>query len=180
MCSYKYLTSSTQETKSNKHTTWRKKTRGSEETVSIVKRRVLGVSREGRHQNNGEKRLLCKGGLEQRCLDCPWRQSSQWIHQTPWWRQMEKPPQKSRWEKERRNVHCLAHCIWLCGFSELCLKIKSMVLINLCLIYAGLKRCGKSCRLRWLNYLRPDIKRGNISPDEEELIIRLHKLLGNR
>ncbi|KAL6222035.1 hypothetical protein ACLB2K_005427 [Fragaria x ananassa] len=45
---------------------------------------------------------------------------------------------------------------------------------------AGLKRCGKSCRLRWLNYLRPDIKRGNISPDEEELIVRLHKLLGNR
>nr|AFJ53054.1 tannin-related R2R3 MYB transcription factor [Trifolium arvense] len=45
---------------------------------------------------------------------------------------------------------------------------------------ADLKRCGKSCRLRWLNYLRPDIKRGNISPDEEELIIRLHKLLGNR
>uniref|UniRef100_A0A2N9ING0 Myb-related protein 123 n=1 Tax=Fagus sylvatica TaxID=28930 RepID=A0A2N9ING0_FAGSY len=45
---------------------------------------------------------------------------------------------------------------------------------------AGLKRCGKSCRLRWLNYLRPDIKRGDISPDEEELIIRLHKLLGNR
>ncbi|KAF7837919.1 tannin-related R2R3 MYB transcription factor [Senna tora] len=45
---------------------------------------------------------------------------------------------------------------------------------------AGLKRCGKSCRLRWLNYLRPDIKRGNISPDEEDLIIRLHNLLGNR
>ncbi|XP_062227546.1 anthocyanin regulatory C1 protein-like isoform X2 [Phragmites australis] len=45
---------------------------------------------------------------------------------------------------------------------------------------AGLRRCGKSCRLRWLNYLRPNIKRGNISDDEEELIIRLHKLLGNR
>ncbi|XP_073011951.1 transcription factor MYB1-like [Typha latifolia] len=45
---------------------------------------------------------------------------------------------------------------------------------------AGLKRCGKSCRLRWLNYLRPDIKRGNISDDEEDLIIKLHKLLGNR
>eukprot|EP01018_Ginkgo_biloba_P012570 Gb_02020 [translate_table: standard] len=45
---------------------------------------------------------------------------------------------------------------------------------------AGLLRCGKSCRLRWLNYLRPDIKRGNISPAEEELIIRLHTLLGNR
>ncbi|GLU22790.1 hypothetical protein SLE2022_388380 [Rubroshorea leprosula] len=44
----------------------------------------------------------------------------------------------------------------------------------------GLKRSGKSCRLRWRNYLKPDIKRGNISNDEEELIIRLHKLLGNR
>ncbi|KAJ4762978.1 R2R3 MYB transcription factor [Rhynchospora pubera] len=45
---------------------------------------------------------------------------------------------------------------------------------------AGLKRCGKSCRLRWLNYLKPEIKRGNISHAEEELIIKLHKLLGNR
>ncbi|OAY60068.1 transcription factor MYB3 isoform X1 [Manihot esculenta] len=45
---------------------------------------------------------------------------------------------------------------------------------------AGLKRCGKSCRLRWLNYLRPNIKRGNISDEEEDLILRLHKLLGNR
>ncbi|KAH7858200.1 hypothetical protein Vadar_021206 [Vaccinium darrowii] len=45
---------------------------------------------------------------------------------------------------------------------------------------AGLSRCGKSCRLRWLNYLRPDIKRGNVTDEEEDLIIRLHKLLGNR
>jgi len=45
---------------------------------------------------------------------------------------------------------------------------------------AGLRRCGKSCRLRWLNYLRPCIKRGNITADEEELIIRMHALLGNR
>ncbi|CAL9088265.1 unnamed protein product [Musa textilis] len=45
---------------------------------------------------------------------------------------------------------------------------------------AGLDRCGKSCRLRWLNYLRPGIKRGNISEEEEDLIIRLHNLLGNR
>ncbi|KAL7002337.1 transcription factor [Sarracenia purpurea var. burkii] len=45
---------------------------------------------------------------------------------------------------------------------------------------AGLLRCGKSCRLRWMNYLRPDIKRGNITPDEDDLIIKLHALLGNR
>nr|ASR18124.1 R2R3MYB39 [Ginkgo biloba] len=45
---------------------------------------------------------------------------------------------------------------------------------------AGLLRCGKSCRLRWINYLRSDVKRGNICEEEEELIIKLHNLLGNR
>ncbi|XP_030474260.1 transcription factor MYB83 [Syzygium oleosum] len=45
---------------------------------------------------------------------------------------------------------------------------------------AGLLRCGKSCRLRWINYLRPDLKRGAFSPQEEELIVHLHNILGNR
>ncbi|KAH9626907.1 hypothetical protein KSS87_014968 [Heliosperma pusillum] len=45
---------------------------------------------------------------------------------------------------------------------------------------AGLQRCGKSCRLRWINYLRPDLKRGMFSQEEENLIINLHQLLGNR
>ncbi|XP_050384069.1 transcription factor MYB30-like [Argentina anserina] len=46
--------------------------------------------------------------------------------------------------------------------------------------FAGLSRCGKSCRLRWLNYLRPNIKRGNYTAEEEEIIIRLHAKLGNK
>ncbi|XP_037418803.1 transcription factor MYB4-like [Triticum dicoccoides] len=46
--------------------------------------------------------------------------------------------------------------------------------------HAGLLRCGKSCRLRWVNYLSPDIKRGNFTADEEDLIIRLHQTVGNR
>ncbi|XP_062153216.1 MYB-like transcription factor EOBII [Alnus glutinosa] len=45
---------------------------------------------------------------------------------------------------------------------------------------AGLKRTGKSCRLRWLNYLRPDVRRGNITPEEELLILELHSKWGNR
>ncbi|XP_050378524.1 transcription factor MYB1-like [Argentina anserina] len=45
---------------------------------------------------------------------------------------------------------------------------------------AGLNRCKKSCRLRWLNYLKPEIKRGEFEEDEVDLIVRLHKLLGNR
>ncbi|XP_072952050.1 transcription factor MYB102-like [Typha angustifolia] len=45
---------------------------------------------------------------------------------------------------------------------------------------AGLARCGKSCRLRWTNYLRPDIKRGMFSVEEETTIIQLHSILGNK
>ncbi|PAN08140.1 hypothetical protein PAHAL_1G390900 [Panicum hallii] len=45
---------------------------------------------------------------------------------------------------------------------------------------AGLLRCGKSCRLRWTNYLRPDLKRGLLSEEEEALVIDLHAQLGNR
>ncbi|GLJ14067.1 hypothetical protein SUGI_0225100 [Cryptomeria japonica] len=49
--------------------------------------------------------------------------------------------------------------------------------MNLC---TGLLRCGKSCRLRWTNYLRPDIKRGRFQPEEERTILQLHAILGNR
>lgn len=45
---------------------------------------------------------------------------------------------------------------------------------------AGLQRYGKSCRLRWINYLRPDLKRGAFSQEEENLIIELHAVIGNR
>ncbi|WOL10651.1 transcription factor MYB114-like [Canna indica] len=44
----------------------------------------------------------------------------------------------------------------------------------------GLRRSGKSCRLRWVNYLRPDLKKGNITPQEELIIQELHAMWGNR
>ncbi|KAH7846770.1 hypothetical protein Vadar_017938 [Vaccinium darrowii] len=44
----------------------------------------------------------------------------------------------------------------------------------------GLRRCSKSCRLRWTNYLRPGIKRGSFTEDEEKMIIQLQALLGNK
>ncbi|XVF04069.1 hypothetical protein REPUB_Repub05bG0049400 [Reevesia pubescens] len=46
--------------------------------------------------------------------------------------------------------------------------------------FPKMQRCGKSCRLRWTNYLRPDIKRGKFSIEEEETIIQLHSVLGNK
>ncbi|KAL7185650.1 hypothetical protein ACSBR2_027574 [Camellia fascicularis] len=46
--------------------------------------------------------------------------------------------------------------------------------------YAGLSRCGKSCRLRWMNYLRPNVKRGRYTKAEDDLIMELHEKLGNK
>ncbi|ESW32375.1 hypothetical protein PHAVU_002G317000 [Phaseolus vulgaris] len=51
---------------------------------------------------------------------------------------------------------------------------------NLLAKRSGLKRTGKSCRLRWLNYLKPDVKRGNLTPQEQLLILELHSKWGNR
>ncbi|XP_073059903.1 transcription factor MYB101-like [Primulina eburnea] len=45
---------------------------------------------------------------------------------------------------------------------------------------SGLMRCGKSCRLRWANHLRPNLKKGAFSADEERLIVELHATLGNK
>ncbi|KAJ0263287.1 Transcription factor LAF1 [Hirschfeldia incana] len=47
-------------------------------------------------------------------------------------------------------------------------------------IKAGLQRNGKSCRLRWINYLRPGLKRDKINAEEEEIIMTFHSSLGNK
>lgn len=46
--------------------------------------------------------------------------------------------------------------------------------------YSGLSRCGKSCRLRWANHLRPNLKKGAFTPEEEQKIIELHSQMGNK
>ncbi|KAJ0428240.1 putative transcription factor MYB-HB-like family [Helianthus annuus] len=46
--------------------------------------------------------------------------------------------------------------------------------------FAGVSRSGKSCRLRWMNYLRPNMKHGNFSKQEDDLVIDLHNKLGNK
>ncbi|XP_026411795.1 myb-related protein MYBAS2-like isoform X2 [Papaver somniferum] len=45
---------------------------------------------------------------------------------------------------------------------------------------SGLNRTGKSCRLRWVNYLHPGLKRGRMTPQEERLVLELHSRWGNR
>ena len=46
--------------------------------------------------------------------------------------------------------------------------------------HSGLSRCGKSCRLRWANHLRPNLKKGAFTQEEEQLIIELHAKMGNK
>ncbi|KAB5573050.1 hypothetical protein DKX38_000244 [Salix brachista] len=46
--------------------------------------------------------------------------------------------------------------------------------------HSGLFRCGKSCRLRWANHLRPNLKKGAFTQEEEQLIIQLHATMGNK
>ncbi|KAM0921032.1 hypothetical protein ACQ4PT_006972 [Festuca glaucescens] len=45
---------------------------------------------------------------------------------------------------------------------------------------AGLRRCGKSCRLRWLNYLRPDIRHGGFTDEEDAIIYSLYRQIGSK
>nr|AIC32301.1 anthocyanin-activating R2R3 MYB transcription factor [Erythranthe cardinalis] len=75
---------------------------------------------------------------------------------------------KGSWTKEEDSL--LRKCVETYGARKW----------HLIPLRAGLNRCRKSCRLRWLNYLRPNLKRGKFDKDEVDLIVRLHKLLGNR
>ncbi|XP_047309334.1 transcription factor MYB33-like [Impatiens glandulifera] len=44
----------------------------------------------------------------------------------------------------------------------------------------GLSRCGKSCRLRWLNHLKPNLIKFAITPEEEKRIVELHYQIGSK
>lgn len=73
------------------------------------------------------------------------------------------------------NIHSYALRMCLSIFKFVTLA-KTFVSLSI----EGLNRCGKSCRLRWTNYLRPDIKRGKFTQEEEQTILNLHSILGNK
>jgi len=79
-------------------------------------------------------------------------------------------------------THAFGGFSWHANLFWICLEYCQKWIIGhiLTLLFSGLLRCGKSCRLRWTNYLRPDIKRGSFTLEEEKLIIQLHGILGNR
>lgn len=145
-------------------------------------------TRERENGKESKPSFHCEGQVEQRGLDGNGRPNPHWLRQKEWRGKVGKSPEAHRWVSiyplNLKLVTASGHYRLIC--SDLRQPAGTNVLsghiVSSWQIYmdAGLRRCGKSCRLRWLNYLRPDIKRGNISDDEEDLIIRLHKLLGNR
>ncbi|KAK6928707.1 SANT/Myb domain [Dillenia turbinata] len=95
---------------------------------------------------------------------------------------MRKPDPVSK-DKAKNNNDKLRRGLWSPEEDE---KLKNYMLRNGQGCWsdiaknAGLQRCGKSCRLRWINYLRPDLKRGAFSLQEEQLIVHLRSILGNK
>ncbi|XP_027077645.1 MYB-like transcription factor EOBII isoform X1 [Coffea arabica] len=83
------------------------------------------------------------------------------VHEQGWWRKGPWTPEEDKLLKEYVSLH---------GEGRWSSVAKS----------AGLRRTGKSCRLRWVNYLRPGLKRGHLTPQEEGIIIELHALWGNK
>lgn len=75
----------------------------------------------------------------------------------------------SKWLTKLPNTFFDASYIHLCVLSSVVHSFLS-----------GLKRCGKSCRLRWLNYLRPNIKHGAFSEEEDRIILSLYVSIGSR
>lgn len=94
--------------------------------------------------------------------------------------------------QQAHQLHPHPRTLLLEGCAQACRSLASFPLPFSCIFLsskhpnqaveldAGLLRCGKSCRLRWTNYLRPDLKRGLLSEAEEKLVIELHSQLGNR
>ncbi|CAI9092207.1 OLC1v1027394C3 [Oldenlandia corymbosa var. corymbosa] len=75
---------------------------------------------------------------------------------------------KGAWSPEEDNI--LVKCIQKNGHG----KWRSLPKL------AGLPRSHKSCRLRWVNYLCPNINRGPFSPEEKRLVVELQRVHGNR
>lgn len=95
---------------------------------------------------------------------------------------MTKPKTKEG-QEEKRDDQYYKKGLWTVEEDKLLIdyvKVHGKGQWNRIAKKTGLKRCGKSCRLRWMNYLSPSVNRGNFTEEEDDLIIRLHKLLGNR
>nr|XP_028945425.1 transcription factor MYB58-like isoform X2 [Malus domestica] len=66
------------------------------------------------------------------------------------------------------------------GFYFLCQSLQKFSTLLIFLHFVGLRQCGKSCCLRWLNHLRPDIKHGSFTEEEDSTICSLYNQMGSR
>ncbi|KAJ0929304.1 putative transcription factor MYB-HB-like family [Helianthus annuus] len=82
-------------------------------------------------------------------------------------------------EQRSHSFECIRERLVIWSFTFV--HVSSFTFIHVSsFTFLGLPRSGKSCRLRWINYLQPGLKRGNFSFQEAMLIINLHNNLGNK
>lgn len=126
---------------------------------------------------DGKTSMLWQVQCKERTLDPRRRCQGTCLCSQPWDWQLDLGSGESRFN----HLHLLIlflrvlliMCYKTCCFM-LCLTVFG------CWVYAGLNRCGKSCRLRWTNYLRPDLKHDAFTPQEENHILVLHQAVGSR
>jgi hypothetical protein len=113
--------------------------------------------------------VLRQGEREEGAVDAGGGRQAAGLHLHPWHRQLDQRAPESRSSFFLAWV-ALLMMRWPggAGTDE-----------GACMV-AGLKRCGKSCRLRYTNYLRPNLKHENFTQEEEDLIVTLHAMLGSR
>lgn len=128
-----------------------------------------------KQNKDGKITLLWQEWSEERTMDGWGGSETYWLYSISWSGQLAYSPQKCWY------VYTYTFYYIFCSNILYSLyKLNHTLIISRIVQIKGLQRCGKSCRLRWTNYLRPDIKRGRFSFEEEETIIQLHSVMGNK
>lgn len=104
------------------------------------------------------------------------RREARQVHHRPWPWLLELSP-KTSWYVRADSPLLRLDQLAVSFLTAFC--IAEYVCVGAC-VRAGLQRCGKSCRLRWLNYLRPNIKHGDFTPEEDSTICKLYISIGSR
>lgn len=127
---------------------------------------ILRQGENTHFSDDGAAALLRQRKRQERAVDARGRREDPCICSKPWDWQLDLSPSESR------------YILFVCLFSYM---LPQIFVVLLCFeVCTGLNRCGKSCRLRWTNYLRPDLKHDGFTPEEEECILEMHRTIGSR
>lgn len=131
--------------------------------------------------------MLWESGVEKGKMDSARRWDLEEVHSSQWRRLLEVTAQKCWYKNKWFPMSGKLFFNWVFIFFFFLIFFWGggiwnswWFIFHLGWCFEGLLRCGKSCRLRWINYLRDDLKRGNITAEEDDTIVKLHSSWGNR